>query len=93
VNVFAAISRLRMLGVSESEAAEVARADQDPQFPLAARLPLLVRDLDGRAGGDGFESLGGAARERIRRHAPEHARRAAAPGGSTRPRSRSGRLP
>jgi len=81
MNVRAAISR--------------ARAYEDPQFPLAARLPLLVRDLDGRAGGDGFESLGGAARERIRRHAPERADRAVAPRGFDQSAlsHRPGRLP
>jgi len=51
--------------VADADVAQVARVYEDPQFPLAARLPLLVRDLEGRAGGDGFDSLGGAARERI----------------------------
>ena len=37
-----------VIPVSETEAARVAGVYADPQFPLASRLPLLVRDLDAR---------------------------------------------
>jgi len=56
-----------VLPVSDTEAARVARVYDDPQFPLASHVPLLVRDLDAR----GFLEADDARREAIVRAGAE----------------------
>jgi hypothetical protein len=51
--------------VTAEEAADVVRVYRDPEFPLAQHLPLLIRDLDARSGGEGFDRLPADARREI----------------------------
>ena len=51
--------------VDPGQEAPVMRVFNDPTFPLARRTPLLVRDLDARAGERGFDRLPGAECRRI----------------------------
>jgi len=51
--------------VAPGQEAPVMRVYDDATFPLARRVPLLVRDLDARAGERGFDRLSAAEQRRI----------------------------